>query len=86
MQTPTTAAAAEPVQKRVQRTLDLSGAMELHGWHDVTVFGPDPQHPIQLMRSRCQISIDIGSVTARLFPTPAEMRELAALLIEAAGS
>lgn len=86
MQTPEPPpAAGQPAQKRIQRTLDLSGAHDHHGWHDVTVFGPSPEAFPAWLRSRCCIAIDIGTVTARLYPTPDEMRALAALLLEAAG-
>lgn len=80
------AQALEAELKRYQRTLDLSAAHEVHGWHDVTVFGPDPHHPLTTLRQRCCLAIDIGSATARLYPTRDEMRVLAAMLLEAAGS
>jgi hypothetical protein len=80
-----TPAAAKPEPARFQQTLDLSGARDLHGWHDVTAFGPDAAHPLTTMRNRCHVVIAVGSATMRLYPTPDEMRALAALLIEAAG-
>ena len=86
MQTATPNEVIRPAEHRFQKTLDLSAAMELHGWHDITVFGTDQMHPLTNMRPRCQITIDIGSMSARLFPTRDEMRQLAALLLQAAAS
>lgn len=79
-------AAAKPAPARFQQTLDLSAAAEIHGWHDVTVFGADTASPLTTMRERCVIAIDVGSATLRLYPTRDEMRALAALLTQAAES
>ena len=86
MQQPDPTATAAPSSRRFQRSIDLSAANSIHGWHDVTVFGRDAMAHHPTFRDRCTVSIDCGSSTTRLYPTPDEMRALAALLLEAAGA
>lgn len=81
----TTTAAPALAPPRYQSTVALDPVYEHHGAQEVTAFGPS-QAPGTRLFGRCSLTIETGSASVHLYPTIDEMRALAGLLLEAAGS
>lgn len=70
---------------RMQQEVCISPAYDHHSKHDsFTVWGPDDAGTAHTI-GRCGLSFNSGPVGLHLYPTPAEMRALAAALLASAG-
>ena len=68
----------------MQQEVQISTPYSHHGQQDsFTVWGPSSGERAHLA-GRCGLSFNSGPVTMHLYPTPVEMRELAAALIASA--
>ena len=69
---------------RMQQAVCISPAYGHHSKHDTfTVWGPE-QPGNAYTAGRCGLSFNSGPVGLHLYPTPAEMRALAAALLASA--